>query len=116
MTPPDPPSRRRSPLDRAAAVLLSVVAALAGLGSVAFSLFFVMATDSCGPDNCSGSRLVLSYAVTWGGVAVAGIIAVAGTVAAARRGAALWVWPLLALLLIAATFAAGAALAISVVR
>ena len=116
MTAPNPSSRRRSPLDRAAAVTLGVAAALAGLASVAFSLFFVMATDSCGPDNCSGSRLALSYAVTWGGVAMAGVVAIAGMVVAARRGTALWVWPLLALLLVAATFAAGVALAMSVVR
>ncbi|MBU3705767.1 MAG: hypothetical protein FGM50_03675 [Mycobacterium sp.] len=116
MVDPNLSSRRRAPLDRAAAVTLSVVATLAGLGSVAFSLFFVMATDSCGPDNCSGSRLVLSYVVTWGGVAMAGVVAIAGMVAAARRGMPLWVWPLLALVLVAATFAAGAALAMSVVR
>lgn len=93
-----------------------MLAAVAGLSSVAFSLFFVMATDSCGPDNCSGSRLVLSYVVTWGGVAAAGIVLIAGMVSAGRRGTALWVWPLLALFVIAATFAAGAALAMSVVR
>jgi hypothetical protein len=58
----------------------------------------------------------LAYVVTWGGAAAAGIIAIAGMVAAGRRGSVLWVWPVLALFVIAATFAAGAALATSVVR
>ena len=45
MTPPPPLRPRRSAVDGVAAAVLSAFAALAALGSVGFSLFFVMATD-----------------------------------------------------------------------
>ena len=95
---------------------MSALAAVAGLGSFAFSWFFVMATDSCGPDNCHESRLWMAYALTWGGIAAAGILAITGMVRAARRGTALWIWPACAVVLIGLSWAAGAALATSVAR
>ncbi len=95
---------------------MSALAAVAGFGSFAFSWFFVMATDSCGPDNCHESRLWMAYVLTWGGIAIAVIVAVAGMIRAARRGTALWVWPALAVLLIGLTWAGGAALATAVAR
>ena len=102
--------------DRAVAVLMTALAGVAGLGSFAFSWFFVMATDSCGPDNCHESRLWMAYALTWGGIAAAVILAIVGMVRAARDGTALWIWPTLAVVLIGLTWAAGAALATSVAR
>ena len=110
--PPNP----RPAWDRALAVLLTALTAISALGSVASSLFFVMATDSCGPNNCHESRLWLAYALTWGGVAVAVIGVIVGLAAAARRGTALWIWPTLAVVLIGASWVGGAALATSVAR
>ncbi len=115
MTHPYPVPYRRSGLDTAATAIFSALAGLAALASLWFSLFFVMATDSCGPNNCNQSRLVLAYIVAWGGIGVAGVIALVGMVAASRRGAVMWVWPALALLLVVATLAGGAGLATSVV-
>lgn len=112
----DIPRPPRSAWDRGIAVLLTALAAIAAMGSVASSLFFVMATDSCGPDNCHEYRLWLGYAVTWGGVALAVIGAIVGMAAAARRGTVLWIWPALAVVLIGATWAGGAALATTVAR
>lgn len=114
MTPPQ--HADRSAWDRAVAVLMSALTAVAALGSFAFSWFFVMATDSCGPDNCRESRLWMAYALTWGGIAVAVIGAIVGMVRAAQRGTALWIWPTLAVVLIGLTWAGGAALATSVAR
>lgn len=114
MTPPQ--HADRPAWDRAAAVLLSALAAFAALGSFAFSWFFVMATDSCGPDNCHESRLWMAYALTWGGIAVAIIAAIVGMVRAAQRGTMLWIWPALAVVLIGLTWAGGASLATSVAR
>ncbi len=114
MMPPQLPPPRRSVVDGVAAAVLSALAALAALSSVGFSLFFVMATDSCGPDTCKGSRLAAAYVITWGGVVAAAVTAVVGMVAAQRRGKVLWIWPALALAVVAATFAGGVALATSV--
>ena len=44
------------------------------------SPFFVMATDACGPDNCDESKLTWAFIVTWGGVAVAAVVAVVGLI------------------------------------
>jgi len=74
----------------------------------------LMATDSCGTNDCDESKIAWAYVVTWGGVALAVIVAVAGMVIAARRGTAMWIWPALALLLVVAAFAGGFALAVSV--
>lgn len=116
MTPPPVPQPRRSVIDGVAAAVFTALAALAALSSVGFSLFFVMATDSCDPDTCKGSRLAFAYIVTWGGVVGAAVLAVVGMVAAERHGKVLWIWPALALVVVAATFAGGVALATSVAR
>jgi len=114
--PEAPQSHGRSPVDRAATVVMCIVAALAASGSVMSSLFFVMATDSCGTDNCDVSKIGWAYAVSWGGVGMAVVIVVVGLIAAARRGTAMWVWPTLALIVVVSTLAGGAALAAGVVR
>jgi hypothetical protein len=88
---PDHPPRPAS--DRVATVFAALLAILAGAGSVMLSPFFVMATDACGADNCNLDRLTWAYVVTWGGVALAAVVAVAGVVRAARRGTAMWIWP-----------------------
>ena len=102
--------------DRALAVLFSALAGITAFGSFAFSWFFVMATDSCGPNDCHESRLWMAYVLTWGGIAVAVVGAIVGMVRAAQRGTALWIWPLLAVVVIGLTWAGGAALATSVAR
>ncbi|MCW1959580.1 MAG: hypothetical protein KIH64_013765, partial [Mycobacterium sp.] len=80
------PHRHHSAADRTATVIAAVLALLAAAGSVMISPFFVMTTDSCGPDNCEMSRLTLAYVVTWGGGALAAVGAGAGMIRAARRG------------------------------
>ena len=111
MTVPDP---TRSAADAVATVVLSVLTALIGAASVAFSGFFVMATDSCGARDCNESRLGQAYWWTWGGVALAALIAVVGILVARRRRRTMWVWPALALVVVIAAFAVGAALASSI--
>lgn len=117
MTPADAslsaPPPHRSPGDRIASVVLSALAALAAAGSLAISPFFVMATDSCGHDNCRDSLVTWAYAVTWGGIALAVVLALGGMIAAARRRTVMWVWPALALLLVLVTFGIGSLLASS---
>lgn len=113
MTAPAGPPARRSPVDRIAAVVVSALALLAALASLFFSPFFVMTTDACGHDDCRDWLVTWAYAVTWGGVALAAVVAVLGMIAAARRGTTMWVWPALALVLVVATFLIGAQLASS---
>jgi cell division protein FtsW (lipid II flippase) len=54
--------------------------------------------------------------VTWGGVAVAVIVAAAGIIVAAVRGRIIWIWPTLALVLIVAALLIGMLLANSVMH
>ena len=100
--------------DRTAAVVVAVLALLAAAGSVLLSPFFVMTTDGCGPNNCHMAALTWAYVVTWGGVALAVLVAVVGMVRAARRGTAMWIWPAAALVVVVVTFGLGFLLAVSV--
>lgn len=112
---PAHPPRRHSVVDVTITSILSVVAALAALGALGFSVFFAMATDSCG-EQCNYSTLNSAYLVTWGGVAVAVLLGASGVIVAAVRGRLMWIWPMLALVLIAASAFAGAMFANSVMR
>ena len=94
---------------------MSAVAGIAAVGSLWFSLFFAMATDSCG-EQCNYTALTAAYLVAWGGVAVAVVVAAAGIVVAAVRGRVMWIWPTLALLLIVAALLIGMLLANSVMH
>jgi hypothetical protein len=109
------PLRRRSLIDIVITSVMSAFAVLAALGTLWYSLFFAMATDSCGT-QCNDAVLGSAYLVTWGGVATAAVVAVAGIVIAAKRGWVMWVWPTVALGMIVAALVIGAYLASSVIH
>ena len=113
MTSPPAPHAHRSPADRVASIVMSVLAVAAGLVSAFISPFFVMATDSCGHDDCRDELVSWAYAVTWGGLALAALVGVSGMIVAARRKTPMWIWPALALFLVLTTFVIGAQLASS---
>ena len=106
--------QQRSTADIIATVGLLVFDAAAAGVSLWCSLFFVMATDPCGPDNCNTAAISWAYVVTWGGIGVAAVIAIVGTAIAAKRRRAMWVWPTAALVLIVVADVAGVLLAGSV--
>jgi hypothetical protein len=114
--PPPSPPRRHSGVDIALTVILSVLAAAFALGSVSFSFFFVMATDSCGPRHCDYDALGAAYLVTWGGIGLAILVAAVGIIVAAIRKQTMWFWPAASLLIIIATTGAGLSLANSVMH
>jgi hypothetical protein len=109
-----PAPKRRSQLDIVATVILFAIAAMAGLASLWYSLFFVMATDSCGT-QCNTAALGWAYVVTWGGIATAAMVAIVGIVVAAARGRVMWIWPTLALVLVVVGSVIGVLLANSVI-
>jgi hypothetical protein len=108
-------TNQRSTRDTVATVIMFVLASIAGVLSVSYSFFFVMATDSCTGHDCDTSALDWAYAVTWGGVGVAALIAIGGIIIAAARKRVMWVWPTIALVLIIVAVAVGSQLANSVV-
>ncbi|MFZ0230466.1 MAG: hypothetical protein WA622_17485 [Mycobacterium sp.] len=113
--PPVHRQRRHSVIDITVTSILSALAGIAALGSLAFSFFFVMATDSCG-ERCNSATLNVAYLVTWGGVGVAVLIGASGVIVAAVRGWVMWIWPTLALALIVASLGVGVHLANSVMH
>jgi hypothetical protein len=100
--------RRHSVVDITLTSILSVVAALAALGTVCFSFFFVMATDSCN-EHCDTGALNAAYLVTWGGVGLAVAIGASGVIV-------MWIWPMLALVLIVVALGIGVHLADAVMH
>jgi hypothetical protein len=114
---PYPPAHRRrhSVVDITITSILSAVAGLAALGTVSFSMFFVMATDSCN-EQCDYNALNAAYIVTWGGVGLAVLVGATGVIVAAVRGWVMWIWPTLALALIVTALAIGVHLADSVMH
>jgi hypothetical protein len=113
--PHDPPQQeQRSTADVIATIAILLLAVIAGFLSVSFSMFFPMATDPCGTNNCNTDAIGWAYLVTWSGVGVAAIVAIGGTVFAALRQRLMWVWPTVALVLIVATGVIGTLLAGSV--
>ena len=113
--PPAHRQRRHSVVDITVTSMLSAIAGIAALGSLSFSFFFVMATDSCGT-QCDSATLNAAYLVTWGGVGVAVLIGAAGVIIAAVRGWVMWIWPTLALGLIVAALGVGVHLADSLMH
>ena len=107
--------RRHSVVDITITSIVSAVAGIAALGSLWFSLFFAMATDSCG-EQCDYAALNAAYLVTWGGVGVAVLLGASGIIVAAVRGWMMWIWPTLALVLIVAALLIGMLLANSVMH
>ena len=114
--PTSPPPRRHSSVDITLTVILAVLAGLSAVGAVSFSFLFVMATDSCGSRPCNYHALTAAYVVTWGGIGVAVLVGAVGIIVAAVRNRLMWVWPAVALLLIAASTGIGVSLANSVMH
>jgi len=109
-----PPPRRRSG-DVVATAVLGALLAVAALVGLYLSLFFVMATDSCGINDCTEWLLVAAYGVAWGGIGVAALGALLGVLMASRRGTWMWIWPAVGLVLVPAAVTGGALLASAVV-
>ena len=101
-----PKRRRWSPADIAATSLLMVFVVSAACASSMCSLRFVMATNAC-PVHCHSPGLEGAFVVTWAGIAMAFILIALGLATAAWRGRAMWIWPTLALAVLATTTASG---------
>ncbi len=101
---PTAPTPRHSTGDAVATALVFFIAVAAGAASLFWSLFFAMAADACDV-QCNEALIGWAYLITWGGIAVAAIVAVVGVIVAFRRGRRMWVWPTLGLaIIIAAVF------------
>lgn len=113
---PGPTKKRRYLLpDVLATVVLSVVVGLAAVISAALSLWFGFVGDSCRNDQCFESTAAqLTYPVTFGGIAVAVVGGLLGIGVSALCRWPLWVWPAMALVVVVASFIAGALLTHSV--
>jgi uncharacterized BrkB/YihY/UPF0761 family membrane protein len=113
---PDFPTqqKQRSTADVIATVATLLLAVIAGVLSLSFSIFFPMAADPCGSNNCNTDAIGWGYLVTWVGVGLAAIVAIGGTLFAALRRRLMWVWPTVALVLIIVATVIGSLLAGSV--
>jgi len=114
--PPPVPPRRHSVVDITLTAILSALTVMSALGAVAFSFFFVMATDSCGSRPCDYDALGAAYLVTWGGIGLAVLLGATGVIVAAVRTRTMWFWPATSLLLVAVSTGIGVSLANSVMQ
>ena len=114
--PPPVPPRRHSVVDITLTAILSALTVMSALGAVAFSFFFVMATDSCGSRPCDYDALGAAYLVTWGGIGLAVLLGATGVIVAAVRTRTMWFWPATSLLLVAISTGIGVSLANSVMQ
>ncbi|MFF3221593.1 hypothetical protein ACFYV7_02255 [Nocardia suismassiliense] len=114
-TPYGPAQPHTRPQTRAwdLALALTLYAGAAALGLVAayFTVFFAFVTDSCGPNNCRDGYLGAAFLVSWGGTALALLGALIMIIVAAVKRWYMWYWPVLAALMIVASFLGGVALA-----
>jgi uncharacterized BrkB/YihY/UPF0761 family membrane protein len=95
-----PQQKQRSTSDVIATIATALLAVIAGFLALSLSIFFPMAADPCGSNNCNTDAIGWGYLVTWVGVGVAAIVAIGGIVLAALRRRRMWVWPTVALVLI----------------
>ena len=110
MTHPEKPS---STADTVATTLLWIALAVVGGVGGFFSLFAVMATDRCssGPDDpCNYTTINAAFAVAWGGLALAAVVALAGTDWAVSKRTTKFFWPLIGLVLVVLALGVGAVL------
>ncbi|MFB8276158.1 hypothetical protein [Nocardia colli] len=105
---PRPPQRT---WDLVLTIVLYSCAALLGVLAAYATIFFAFAADACGPKNCNDSYLGAAFIVSWGGTAVALVGSLVMIVIAGLKRWYMWYWPVLAAILIVASFAGGVALA-----
>jgi hypothetical protein len=88
-----------------------VLVVVAGLGFM-WSLFAMMITDRCSGavPECSGTLMTVAYAVAWGGIGLAGVVAYQGVRRAVARHRVAFIWPCVGLLIVVASLACGAML------
>lgn len=108
---PEWQSQTQRTWDLVLAIVLYSGAALLGLVAAYATCFFAFAADSCGANNCNDSYLGAAFIVSWGGTAVALVGSLVMIIVAAMKRWYMWYWPILAGILIVASFAGGVALA-----
>ncbi|CAM3134486.1 Vitamin K epoxide reductase family protein [Tsukamurella hominis] len=78
-------------VDLVATIALFVVYAVGVLGLLYFSIFWVMATDSCGANDCDYDKLGTAYVLNdIGGVVVYVVALVVAVILVVRRRPAFW--------------------------
>ena len=104
-----PPTSRTNTTNVVLTVIFFVLLAGAAFVAVLLSAFFVMASDSCGATavTCNTDWIVYAYIVVWGGVALALVGATVGTILGGLRHRATWMWPLIGIVVVVASFIAG---------
>jgi hypothetical protein len=103
------PKKPFSTVDLVLTPLLSGALLFGSLVGFYFSLFAGMATDVCGgtPDRCDDGLIAGAYAVAWGGIGLAVVVAVVGISIAAIRRKPMFIWPIVGLVLFVIGMVAG---------
>ncbi|WP_433660545.1 hypothetical protein ACQPW1_47800 [Nocardia sp. CA-128927] len=107
---PTPQPQQRT-WDLVLTIVLYSCAALLGLLAAYATVFFAFAADACGANNCNDSYLGAAFIVSWGGTALALVGSLIMIIVAGLERWYMWYWPVLAAVLIVASFFGGVALA-----
>lgn len=110
---PTPRPQQRT-WDLVLTIVLYSCAAVLGMLAAYATIFFAFAADACGTNNCNDGYLGAAFIVSWGGTALALVGSLVMIVVAGLKRWYMWYWPVLAVLLIVASFAGGVALAAQV--
>jgi hypothetical protein len=106
-----------STLDLVLTPVLSVVLLLSCAAAFVVSMFAAMGTDSCSSDRGSVALIGLAYAVAWGGIVAAVLVAGVGVLVSALARRTMFGWPITGLVvLLVATLLGGVLLVTAVGR
>lgn len=98
-------------LDVIATSLAVVVLVVESVAAFVLTGFFVMATDACGPGECSTDKVALGAGLVYLTIVVAFVLSGIGIARGASRGAVMVVWPVLGCLLLAGAVVVGGSIA-----
>lgn len=98
-------------LDVVATSVAIVVLVVESVAAFVLTGFFVMATDVCGPGECSTNRIALGSGLVYLTIVAAFVLSGIGIARGASKGAVMVVWPVLGCLLLAGAVVVGGSIA-----
>ncbi|MGJ9423174.1 hypothetical protein [Aeromicrobium sp. CF3.5] len=98
-------------LDVVATTFALIILVLESVAAFILTGFFVMATDTCGPGECSTARISLGSGLVYLAIIGAFVLSGVGIARAVSRVSVMVIWPVLGCLLVAGAVFVGGSIA-----